>query len=98
VPPSGCLCPWAVSCACTIGNKEAMPKLVIGTVKISCPDPLSTPFRKMHGRGGGKWNKAWEIFIKLNEAKNKGPIKAERIMGFAFAMLQNIGMEAVPFL
>ena len=44
-------------------------------------------------KGGGKWNKAWDMFLKMKEDP-----KAERIMGFAFGMLRNIGMEAVPFL
>jgi len=52
-----------------------------------------TLHRKMHGRGGGKWNAAWKVFRTMNEKPS-----AERIMGFAFGMLKNIGMEAVPFL
>ena len=50
---------------------------------------------KMHGRGGGKWNKSWKLFLELNKDKQ---LKPERIMGFAFSMLQNIGMDLVPFL
>jgi hypothetical protein len=46
------------------------------------------------GRGGGKWNKAWDAF----QAMQKTSPNAERIMGFAFGMLKNIGMDAVPFL
>ena len=42
---------------------------------------------------GGKWNKAWEVFRQINANPS-----VERIMGFAHTMLENIGMEAVPFL
>ena len=50
--------------------------------------------QRIHGRAGGKWNKAWKMF----RAMQASPPGAERIMGFAFGMLKTIGMGAVPFL